>query len=74
VKGVGCIRFQLESGGSLEVDEVMFVPELTVNLLSMLALEDKGHAMMFEDGPVLIRLEGASLDAVVRLGSKKGMM
>jgi hypothetical protein len=26
VKGVGCIRFQLELGGSLEVAELMYVP------------------------------------------------
>jgi hypothetical protein len=54
MKGVGCIRFQLELGGSLEVDKVMYVPELRVNLLYVSALEDKGHAMMFEDGQVLI--------------------
>jgi hypothetical protein len=71
VKGVGCVRFQLESGGSLEVDEVMFVPELKVNLLSVSALEDKGYAVMFEDGQVLIRSEGATLDAAVRLGIRR---
>jgi hypothetical protein len=74
VKGVGCARFQLESGGSLEVDEVMFVQELKVNLLSVSALEDMGYAMMFEDGQVLIRSEGATLDATVRLGIREGMM
>jgi hypothetical protein len=47
VKGVGCVRFQLESGVSLEVDEVMYVPELKVNLLSISALEDMGYAVMF---------------------------
>ena len=31
VKGVGCVRFHLESGGSLEVVEVWFVPNLKVN-------------------------------------------
>jgi hypothetical protein len=30
-KGVGCVRFQQESGVSLEVDEVMYVPKLKVN-------------------------------------------
>jgi hypothetical protein len=75
VKGVGCVRFQLESGGSLEVAEVLFVPELKVNLLSVSALEDMGYAVMFEDGQVLIRSEGAdTLDATVRLGIREGMM
>jgi hypothetical protein len=42
VKGVGTVDFQLESGGSLKVAEVSHVPELRVNLLSVLALADKG--------------------------------
>jgi hypothetical protein len=67
VKGVGCVRFHLDSGGSLEVDEVMFVPELKVNLLSVSTLEDKGYAVMFEDGSMLICSEGATFNAAVRL-------
>jgi hypothetical protein len=54
VKGVGCVKFQLESGGSLEVDEVMFVPGLMVNLLSILLLEDDVYRLLFEDGQVFI--------------------
>jgi len=38
VKGVGCVKFQLESGASLEEDEVMYVPVLKVKLLFILAL------------------------------------
>jgi hypothetical protein len=74
VKGVGCVRFQLDLGGFLEVDEVMYVPELRVNLLYVSALEDKGYAMMFEDGQGLKWSEGASLDATMRLGIRKDMM
>jgi hypothetical protein len=59
---------------SLEVDEVMYVPELKVNLLSISALEDMGYEVMFVDGQVLIRAEGAALDAAVRLGIRQGMM
>jgi hypothetical protein len=55
VKGVGCVKFQLESGVSLEVDEVMYVPEMKVKFLSILALEDMGYDVMFIDGHVLIR-------------------
>jgi hypothetical protein len=74
VKGVGCVRFQLESGVSLEVDEVMYVPELRVNLLSVSALEDMGYTVMFVDGQVLLCAEGVALDAAVRLGIRQGMM
>jgi hypothetical protein len=50
VKGVGYVRFQLELGVSLEVDEVMYVLELKVNLLSISDLEDMGYEVMFVDG------------------------
>jgi hypothetical protein len=47
VKGVECVRFQLESRVSMELDEVMYVPELRVNLLSISALADMGYTMLF---------------------------
>ena len=43
VKEVGCVRFQLESRGSLEVAEVLFVSELKESLLLVSALEDEGY-------------------------------
>ena len=43
MKGVGCVRFQLESRGSLEVAEVLFVSELKESLLPVSALEDEGY-------------------------------
>jgi hypothetical protein len=54
IKGVGCVRFQLELGGSVEVNEVMFVPGMMVNLLSVLVLEDDGYRVLFLDGQVFI--------------------
>jgi hypothetical protein len=72
VKGVGCVRFQLESGGSLEVAGVIYVPGM--KLLSVSSLEDMGYAVMFEGGQVLIRSEGEDTqDATMRLGIREGM-
>jgi hypothetical protein len=59
---------------SLEVDGVMYVPELKVNLLSVSALADIGYTLLFVDGKVLLCVEGAALDALVRLGIRQGMM
>ena len=58
VRGVGRIRFQLEYGGLLEVDGVLFVSRLRVNLLSVLALEDVGYCTLFKRGHVFIYKEG----------------
>jgi hypothetical protein len=68
VKGVGCVRVQLESKGSLEGEKVLFVLELKVSLLSVSALEDEGYGVMFKHGHVFIHLEGATLDTAIVLG------
>ena len=35
VKGVGKVRFRLESGGCMELVEVLYVPKLPMNILSI---------------------------------------
>jgi hypothetical protein len=74
VKGVGCVRFQLESGGSLEVAEVLFVLEMKVSFLSVSTLEDEGYGVVFQHGHVLIYPEGATLDAATVLGVRQGRL
>jgi hypothetical protein len=54
VKGVGRMRFQLESGGLLEFGEVLYVPELTVHLLSVSALDESGFGVVFNSGRVFV--------------------
>lgn len=50
----------------------MHVPKLT-DLLSVSSLEDEGYEVVFRDGTILIRSEGAGTqDAAVRLGIRKG--
>jgi hypothetical protein len=58
VRGVGSVRFQLEYGGLLELDGVLFVPGLRVNLLSVPALEDVGYCILFKSEHVFIYREG----------------
>jgi hypothetical protein len=74
VKGVGHVRFQLESGGSLEVVEVLFVIELKVIFLSISTLEDFGYGVMFQHGHVHIYLERATLDATTVIGVRQGRL
>ena len=63
VKGVGIVRFQLESGGSLEVRDVLYVLELRLNLASILTLEDSEYAISYERGRVFIRPMGSRIDS-----------
>jgi hypothetical protein len=43
IEGVGSISFKLEYGARLHVDEILYVPGLKKNLLSIATLEDKGY-------------------------------
>jgi hypothetical protein len=65
VEAVGIVRFQLEPGGSLEVENVM-------NLLSVLAMEDSGCTISFQDGRVLIQPKGSNIDSTRFLGVREG--
>ena len=66
VKGVGCVRFEVGLGGSLEVAEMLF--ELKVNFLSVSTLVDKGYGVVFQHEQVLIYPKGATQDASTVLG------
>jgi hypothetical protein len=68
VKGVGRVRFQLERGGFLEVVEVLYILELTVNLLLVSALEESVFEVVFYGGHVFLYLVGATPDTTMMLG------
>jgi hypothetical protein len=53
VKGVGTTSFQLKSRKILKMSEVLYVPGLKKNLLSISTMEDRGYAVEFVDGQVL---------------------
>jgi hypothetical protein len=62
-KGVGTTSFRLKSGKPLNMSEVLCVPRLKKNLLSISAMEDIGNAMAFVDGKVLAWQKGLSLES-----------
>jgi hypothetical protein len=61
IKGIGSISFRLESGDRLHVDEVLYVPGLNKNLLSVATLEDKGYWVTFKDMKALLWDKGSHL-------------
>ena len=50
VSGVGTVTFQREHGASLTLTDVMYVPGLKKNLVSVTTLEDKGYDVVFPKG------------------------
>ena len=54
IKGVGEASYQLESGKQLKMKDILYVPGLKKNLLSISGLEKKGFGVSFVDGQVLM--------------------
>jgi hypothetical protein len=53
VRGIGTSTFQLDSYMQLKL-EVLYVPRMKRNLVSISALEDKGYKITFSEGRVLV--------------------
>ena len=52
--------------------DVLFVPGLKKNLLSMLALEKKGFRISFVDGEVLLWPRGKTIEDAIVIGEEEG--
>lgn len=55
VSGVGTVAFHWEHGAPLTLTDVMYVPELKKNLVSVTMLEDKGYDVVFSEGKAFLR-------------------
>jgi hypothetical protein len=44
------VIFYLKSGGFLGIKHMLYIPELKVNLLSVVSFEDEGYAVSFQNG------------------------
>jgi hypothetical protein len=52
---IGNITFQSESGKPFQLKDVMHVPGLKKNLVSVTMLEDRGYDVVFSDGKAFLR-------------------
>ena len=72
IKGSGESSYKLDSGKSLTMKEVLFVPELKNNLLSISALDAKGMRVAFIDVQVIMWPKGKTIDDAVVIGEQEG--
>jgi len=68
VKGFGSVRFHLNLGESILLHDVMYVPGLKKNLVSISALEDKGMRVPFIKEKVLTWPIGSPMIDAFTLG------
>jgi hypothetical protein len=76
VQDIGTVSFQRESGKPLHFADVLYVPGLTKNHISVSTLEDKGFEVIFRGGKVCIRPKGSTtkMDKVIGVRSEKVYM
>ena len=50
IKAVGSTTLQLDSGTLINIGEILYVPSLKKNVISVTMLEDKGFSVIFHKG------------------------
>lgn len=72
IKGIGSVTFHLKSGIILHINDVLYVPGLTKNLISVGVLEDKGHKVLFMEKKAHLWLKDKELSSAIVIGLKEG--
>jgi hypothetical protein len=70
VRAVGCgtVSFQTESLPPMLLRDVLYVPRLKKNLVSVSTIEDRGHELLFRDGQVLLYPKGSPVTSAKVIG------
>ena len=65
IEGVGSTSLQLDSCTILHINDILYVPGLKKNLLSIASLEDKGHRVLFMDKKFFLWAKDIDLDSAL---------
>ena len=65
IEGVGSTSLQLDLGIVLHIEDILCVPGLKKNLLSIAGLEDKGYMVLFMNKKVLLWVKNEKLSSTV---------
>jgi hypothetical protein len=71
IKGVGESNYKLNSGTPMKMKDVLYVPGLTKNLLSISYLQKKGFRISFIDGEVLMWAKGETMKEAIVIGKEE---
>jgi hypothetical protein len=74
VRGVGTYTFQLDSDMQLQLKEVLYVPGMKRNLVSIFSLEDKGCKVTFSEGRVLAWHKDSHINSSKVIGVRKNSL
>jgi hypothetical protein len=71
VKGVGTSTFQLYSDIPLQLSEVLYVPGMNRNLVSISSFEDKGYKVTFSEGKFLAWHKNSHINSSRAIGFRE---
>jgi hypothetical protein len=74
VKGLGKTSIKMESGNNVHLNNVLYVPCLKKNLVSISCLEDKGDRIAFVDGKVLVWSKDSKIEDARFIGICEGRL
>ena len=72
IKGTGSVKFQLKCGSMLHLEEVLYVPGLKKNLISVAVLESKGYRVLFMEGKAFLWAKDEDLSSALVIGIQEG--
>ena len=72
IKGMGEASYKLKSGKSMKIKEVLYVPGLKKNILSISYLDKKGFRVSFVYGEVIMCPKGKKIVDATVIGVKEG--
>ena len=68
IKWMGEASYKLDSGKPMKMKDVMYVPGLKKNLLSISSLDKKASIVSFVDGKFLMWTKGKTIDDAIDIG------
>jgi hypothetical protein len=74
VGGIGEASFKLKSGHNVHLSNVLYVPSLEKNLVSISCLKGKGNRIAFVDGEVLSWSRDTSIENARVIGTREGRL
>ena len=72
IKGSSESSYKLDSGNSIKMKDVLFVPVLKKNLLSISALYAKGMRVAFVDDQFIMWPKGKTINDALVIGEQEG--
>jgi len=74
MRGIGSTSLELEYGGNIHLNNILFVQGLHKSLLSISSLEDKGDRVAFIDGKLVVWGKKSSIENGRMIGIWEGRL